>query len=183
MFSQTKQWGSFYSNELVLWGKLHTDVQRHIMAEFQLEMGLIQHLDEREPSSWYVDGRSHAQLFFSLHSELQSKRLFAMKYIFSPQQFTPHYCKLIFLDVVFTFRVDSSTTKVLKPILKMMPHRESKSSVSRSPCSVFGMQRRLCMHACIICDCCIAEHAHINITLRRGRLKTVGYLSCYAIAL
>lgn len=41
MFAKTKQWSEFYTNELVLWGRLHTSIQRHIMAEFQLEMGFI----------------------------------------------------------------------------------------------------------------------------------------------
>ncbi len=48
MFSQTKQWTDFYSRELVLWGRLHTSIQRSIMAEFQLEVGLV-HL-QREDS-------------------------------------------------------------------------------------------------------------------------------------
>lgn len=43
MFTQTKQWSEFYTNELVLWGNLHSSIQRHIMAEFQLEMGIVKH--------------------------------------------------------------------------------------------------------------------------------------------
>ena len=50
MFAQTKKWSEFYTNELVLWGKLHTSVQRHIMAEYQLEMGLVQPQHQLEDS-------------------------------------------------------------------------------------------------------------------------------------
>lgn len=50
IFSQTKQWSEFYTNELVLWGKLHTSVQRHIMAEFQLEIGLVH--QQSDDSLW-----------------------------------------------------------------------------------------------------------------------------------
>ena len=56
MFNKVKQWSDFYSNEMVLWGKLHTSLQRHIMAEFQLEMGLIKQAEESSSlytsSSW-----------------------------------------------------------------------------------------------------------------------------------
>ena len=49
MFSDTKKWGEFYSNELELWSKLHTRIQRNIMAEFQLEMGIV-----HDKESWWV---------------------------------------------------------------------------------------------------------------------------------
>lgn len=40
-FSKSRQWRAFYEEELTLWSKLHHSVQRHIMAEFQLNVGLI----------------------------------------------------------------------------------------------------------------------------------------------
>ncbi len=40
-FSQSKEWQEFYEKELSLWSKLHHSVQRHIMAEFQLNVALI----------------------------------------------------------------------------------------------------------------------------------------------
>ncbi len=40
-YTQSKGWQEFYVKELSLWSKLHHSVQRHIMAEFQLNVGLI----------------------------------------------------------------------------------------------------------------------------------------------
>jgi len=40
-FTKSNEWHKFYDEELTLWSKLHNSVQRHIMAEFQLNIGLI----------------------------------------------------------------------------------------------------------------------------------------------
>ncbi len=51
MFTSTKRWGEFYCNELEQWGKLHTRIQRNIMAEFQQEMGIVKH----DKEAWWVN--------------------------------------------------------------------------------------------------------------------------------
>ena len=41
LLTKTKEWDGYFDKELLRWGKLHTSVQRHIMAEFQFNVGLL----------------------------------------------------------------------------------------------------------------------------------------------
>ena len=41
LLTMTKEWDGHFDKELRRWGKLHTSVQRHIMAEFQFNVGLL----------------------------------------------------------------------------------------------------------------------------------------------
>ena len=57
LFTKTKNWQTFYEEELKMWGRLHHSVQRHILAEFQLYVGLTpsQHTQQpTETTTWYV---------------------------------------------------------------------------------------------------------------------------------
>ena len=53
LLSKTKEWDGYFDKELLRWGKLHTSVQRHIMAEFQFNVGLLSPEHNAE-LSWYV---------------------------------------------------------------------------------------------------------------------------------
>lgn len=41
LLTKTKEWDGHFDKELLRWGKLHTSVQRLIMAEFQFNVGLL----------------------------------------------------------------------------------------------------------------------------------------------
>ena len=41
LLTKNKEWDGYFDKELLRWGKLHTSVQRHIMAEFQFNVGLL----------------------------------------------------------------------------------------------------------------------------------------------
>ena len=53
LLSKTKEWNGYFDKELLRWGKLHTSVQRLIMAEFQFNVGLLSPEHNAEVS-WYV---------------------------------------------------------------------------------------------------------------------------------
>lgn len=53
LLTKTKEWDGYFDKELLRWGKLHTSVQRHIMAEFQFNVGLLSPQHNADVS-WYV---------------------------------------------------------------------------------------------------------------------------------
>jgi len=50
LFTKTKNWQTFYEEELKVWGQLHHSVQRHILAEFQLYVGLTPSQQPQQPA-------------------------------------------------------------------------------------------------------------------------------------
>lgn len=50
LFTKAKEWRTYYEKELEVWGKLHLSIQKHVIAEYQHNLGLVSVGGEAPPS-------------------------------------------------------------------------------------------------------------------------------------